>query len=59
MAQAAAVLSSDAHWYLKSHRYHIGVPQGGALERKRQRREGETLLDGCSVVAGNMGVCRE
>lgn len=59
LAQAAAVLSSDADWYLKFQRYHIGVPQGGALERKRQWREGETLLDGCSVVAGNMGVCRE
>lgn len=55
-SQEAAVLSKDANRYPKFRRYLIGDPQGGAVQRKRQCREGENLLVGCFVVEGNMGV---
>lgn len=50
------MLSKDANRYPKFRRYLIGDPQGGAVQRKRQCREGENLLVGCFVVEGNMGV---
>lgn len=47
--QQEAVLSTDAKRYLKFWRSHIGVSQGGELERETMWG-GECLFFGCFVV---------
>lgn len=53
--QEEAVLSTDAKRHPKFWRSHIGVSQGGELERERRCREGECLLFGCFVVKVGSG----